>query len=140
MRHLFIILHLLGVVLGVGTGFAMMALGIASKDMAPADRGAFMRRASAVGINGSVGMLLLIISGLGLFYTIGVETVMAYGPMVHVKFTLVAVLIALFGYMQVLLRKYKSGDLAAAAMIPKVSTVMLLVGVGIVTAAVLAFH
>ena len=140
MRNLLLITHFLGVTLGVGTGFAMMALGIASKDMAPADRAAFMRRASAVGVNGSIGLLLLILSGLGLVYNMGLEALWSYGPAVHAKLTLVAVLIGCFGYMQVLLKKFKAGDAAAAATIPTVSKVMLLVGVAIIVAAVLAFQ
>ena len=141
MLDLLLILHFLGVALGVGTGFAMMALGMSTKDMAPADRAAFMRRASVVGVNGSIGLLFLIVSGVGLLMTRGLDVVMAWGGgMFHVKLTLVAILIGVFGYMQVLLRKFKSGDAAAAARLPTVSKIMLLLGVAIIIAAVLAFH
>jgi uncharacterized membrane protein len=113
--------------------------------MAPADRGAFMRRASVIGRNGSIGLLLLIISGVGLVLTRGVDVVMAWGgPMFHVKLTLVVVMIGVFGYLQVLLRKSRSTNpaeaAAAAGRLPAISRVMLLLGVSVVVAAVLAFH
>lgn len=142
MLDLWLILHFLGVALGVGTGFAMLTLGLSTKDMPPADRGAFMRRASVIGLNGSIGLALLIGSGVGLLLTRGVDVVMAWGGMwFHIKLTLVVVLIGVFGYMQVLVRQARSADgVAAAARIPLISRIMLLVAVSIVISAVLAFH
>ena len=142
MLDLWLILHFLGVALGVGTGFAMLTLGLSTKDMPPADRGAFMRRASVIGLNGSIGLALLIGSGVGLLLTRGVDIVMAWGGMwFHIKLTLVAILIGVFGYMQVLVRQARSADgAAAAARIPLISRIMLLVAVSIVISAVMAFH
>ena len=142
MLDLWLILHFLGVALGVGTGFAMLTLGLSTKDMPPAERGAFMRRASVVGLNGSIGLALLIGSGIGLVMTRGVDVVMAWGGMwFHIKLTLVAILIGVFGYMQMLVRQARSADgAAAAARIPLISRIMLVVAVSIVISAVLAFH
>lgn len=141
MLDFFLILHFLGVALGVGTGFSMLTLGLATADMPPAERGAFMRRASAIGVNGSIGLLLLIVSGVGLLMTRGVDVVMAWGGgMFHIKLTLVVILIAVFGYMQVLVRKFRNGDAAAAARLPTVSKLMLILGVAIIVFAVLAFQ
>lgn len=142
MLDLWLILHFLGLALGVGTGFAMLTLGLSTSDMTPADRGAFMRRASVISRNSSIGLLLLIVSGVGLLLTRGVDVVMAWGgPMFHIKLTLVAILIGVFGYMQVLMRKSRSADgAAAAARLPLIGRVMLLLGVSIVICAVLAFH
>ena len=142
MLDLWLILHFLGVALGVGTGFAMFTLGLSTKDLPPAERGAFMQRASVIGRNGSIGLLMLIVSGVALLLTRGVDVVMAWGgPMFHVKLTLVAILIGVFGYMQVLMRKARSADgAAAAARLPLIGQVMLLLGVSIVICAVLAFH
>lgn len=145
MLDFWLIIHFIGLTLGVGTGFAMMTLGLSAKDMPPADRGAFMRRATVLSKNGSIGLLLLIVSGVALILTRGVDVVMAWGgPMFHVKLTLVAILIGVFGYMQVLLRHSRSTDpavaAAAGARLNVVSKVMLLLGVSIVITAVLAFH
>jgi uncharacterized membrane protein len=142
MLDFLLILHFIGLALGVGTGFAMLTLGLSTADMAPADRGAFMRRASVITRNGAIGLTLLILSGVGLVMTKGVQMVMAWGgPMFHVKLTLVAIMIGVFGYLQVLLRQSRSADgAAAAARIPIVSRVMLVLGVSVVVFAVLAFH
>ena len=142
MLDFLLILHFIGLALGVGTGFAMLTLGLSTADMAPADRGAFMRRASVITRNGATGLTLLIVSGVGLVMARGVQMVMAWGgPMFHVKLTLVAIMIGVFGYLQVLLRQSRSADgAAAAARIPLVSRVMLVLGVSVVVFAVLAFH
>ncbi len=142
MLDFLLILHFIGLALGVGTGFAMLTLGLATADMPPADRGAFMRRASVLTRNGAIGLTLLILSGVGLVLVRGVAEVMAWGgPMFHVKLTLVAIMIGVFGYLQVLLRQSRSADgAAAAARIPLVSRVMLVLGVSVVVFAVLAFH
>jgi len=142
MLDFLLILHFIGLALGVGTGFAMLTLGLATADMAPADRGAFMRRASVLTRNGAMGLTLLIVSGVGLVLTRGVSVVMAWGgPMFHIKLTLVAIMIGVFGYMQVLLRQSRAADgAAAAARLPILSRVMLVLGVSVVIFAVLAFH
>ena len=142
MLDLWLVLHFLGLALGVGTGFAMLTLGLSASGMPPADRGPFMQRVSVISRNSSIGLLLLIVSGVGLLLTRGVDVVMAWGgPMFHIKLTLVAILIGVFGYMQVLMRKSRSADgAAAAARLPVIGRVMLLLGVSIVICAVLAFH
>ena len=101
-----------------------------------------MRRASVITRNGAIGLALLILSGVGLVLVRGVAEVMAWGgPMFHVKLTLVAIMIGVFGYLQVLLRQSRSADgAAAAARLPIVSRVMLVLGVSVVVFAVLAFH
>jgi uncharacterized membrane protein len=118
---------------------------LSTADMPPAERGAFMRRASVIGLNGSIGLALLLVSGVGLLLTRGVDVVMAWGgPAFHVKLTLVVILVGVFGYMQVLLRKARSSDqvaaAAAGARLNIISKVMLLLSVSIIVAAVLAFQ
>ena len=142
MYDVWLMLHFIGLALGVGTGFAMFTLGLATADMAPADRGAFMRRAFALSRNSSIGLTLLILSGVGLVMSRGVDVVMAWGgPMFHIKLTLVVVMMGLFGYMQVLIKKAKGSDGAAAmARLPLISKVMLLLGLAVIVSAVLAFH
>ncbi len=142
MQDTLLIIHFLGLALGVGTSFAMLRLGIATKALAPAERAGFMKHAMSLSKNGSLGLLLLILSGLGLLFTRGVSTVFASGgPAFHVKLTLVVLLSGLFGYSQVLIKRIREKqDAAAASKMPKLGQVMLLVGVGIIVSAVLAFH
>ena len=141
MHKLLLITHFIGLSLGLGTSFAMFTLGLAARDMTPADRGAFMRRAMVIAKNGSIGLLLLILSGVWLVFSQGAAEVMAWGGgMFHVKLTLVVILMGTFGYMQVLIRKAQGSDGAAAmARLPLVSRIMLLLSIAIVVTAVLAF-
>jgi uncharacterized membrane protein len=140
MHKALLITHFLGLALGLGTGFSMLTLGLATSDMPPAERAAFMRRAMALGRNGSIGLLLLLVSGVALVMTQGVAAVMAWGGgMFHVKLTLVVILMGVFGYMQVLIRKARGGDTAAAARLPLASRTILLLSIAIVVVAVLAF-
>lgn len=141
MLDLWLILHFIGVALGVGAGLAMFRLRGAVADLTPAERGAFMMRASVLSKNASAGLGLLILSGIGLLMSHGVTAVMvAGGPMFHTKLTLVAILIGVFGYSQVLMKKARSGDTAAAARLPLVGNLTLLLGISIIITAVLAFH
>lgn len=141
MHEALLITHFLGLALGLGTGFAMMTLGQATRDMAPADRGAFMKRAMALSRNGSVGLLLLLVSGVGLVMIYGVAAVMALGGgLFHLKLTLVVILLGVFGYMQVLVRQARGGATAAMARIPVLSRIMLFLSTAIVIVAVLAFN
>jgi uncharacterized membrane protein len=142
MYDLLLILHFIGLALGVGTSFAFLALGLAAKDLAPAERLLFAKRTFVLAKNGSIGLLLLIISGVGFLLTRGVSAVFAWGgPAFHAKLTLVVLLCGFLGYSQVLMKRVRTGtDPAAAARLPLIGRVMLFLGVSIVICAVLAFH
>jgi hypothetical protein len=142
MQDFFLIVHFIGLAMGVGTSFAMMRLGLATKELAPAERAQFFRRVMGVAKNGSIGLGLLIASGLCMLFTRGAGTVFASGGVAfHVKLTLVLVLCGLLGFSQVKLKRFREkedvGALAAAA---KLGPLMLATGLGIVICAVLAFH
>jgi uncharacterized membrane protein len=135
-------LHFIGLALGVGASFAMVTLGIASAGLEAAERDRFMLRATAVSKNGSAGFLLLVLSGVGMLFMRGPASVMAAGgPAFHVKLTLVVIMAGLIGYSQVLRKRAReAGDARAKATLPKVGTALLVLGLGIVIAAVIAFQ
>jgi uncharacterized membrane protein len=137
-----LVLHFIGLALGVGTGFAQMTLGIATRNLAPPERAQFMMRASALGRNGSIGLALLIVTGIGMMLLRGVSATMEWGGgAFHAKLTLVVVAIFVFGYLQVLVRRVRrEGGGPAMATLPKVGQVMLLVGIAIVICATIAFQ
>ncbi len=142
MQDALLIIHFLGFALGVGTSLAMARLGAATKALAPAERAQFFRHAMSLSKNGSLGLVLLIASGLGFLFTRGVSSVfVAGGPMFHIKLTLVVVLTGLLGYSQVLIKRIREKqDPAAMATMAKLGPAMLLTGLGIMVTAVLAFH
>jgi len=133
--------HFIGLALGVGTSFAMLALGIASRDLSPEERTKFMLRASALSKNGSYGLGLLILSGVAMLLIRGPAATMAWGGgAFHVKLTLVLILCGVFGYTQSLLKKIRlAGGGPLMAKVPKLSITMLALSVAIVASAVAAF-
>lgn len=141
MYETLLILHFLGLALGLGTSFAMLTLGIAASKLSPEERGPFMLRASLLSKNGSIGLALLILSGLGMVFYRGVGNVMQWGGgAFHAKLALVLVLSGLVGYMQVLLKKAREGGGAPVmAKLPGVGRIALLTSVAIVILAVVAF-
>jgi len=142
MQDFFLIIHFIGLALGVGTSFAMMRLGMATKTLSPEERGQFYKHAMSLSKNGSLGLILLIVSGLCMLFTRGVSTVFAAGgPAFHVKLTLVLVMVVFFGFSQVLIKRIREKrDPAAMVTMAKLGPAMLLTGLGIVVCAVLAFH
>src|SRR3954467_13003247 len=139
MQDFLLIVHFVGLALGVGTSFATMRLGLATKHLPPAERAQFFKYVITLGKNGSLGLTLLIASGLGMLFTRGVTTVFSSGgPAFHVKLTLVLVLAGLLGFSQVLVKRVREKqDAQAMATLAKVGPVMLVTGLGIVVAAVL---
>jgi uncharacterized membrane protein len=137
-----LMIHFLALALGVGTSFAMLTLGIIGAGMEPTERRAFMLRIMAVSKNGSIGFLLLVLSGLGMFFMRGPASVMAAGgPAFHAKLTLVVIMAGVLGYSQVLRKRARvNGDAKAWAAIPKVGTALLALSIAIVVAAVIAFQ
>lgn len=138
-------LHFIGLALGVGTSFAMLTLGAASRELAPEERMKFMMRVSALRKNGSYGLGLLILTGLAMFIMRGPSAVFAWGGgAFHLKLTLVVILCGFFGYMQVLTKKIReagsgTGGAALMAKVPPISMIMLGLSVAIVASAVAAF-
>src|SRR3954471_8187859 len=134
--------HFVGLALGIGASFAAFTLRRAAAELEPAERTKFALRALAVSKNGSIGLTLLLLSGLGMFFMRGPGAVMAAGgPAFHAKLTLVVILCGVVGYSQALgKRAREAGGGPALAKLPAVSTASLLLSVAIVIAAVLAFQ
>jgi len=135
-------IHFLGLTLGVGTGFAMMALGRATADLPMEERAKFMLRASVLSKNGSVGFGLLVLSGLGMMAMRGFgQTFAVGGGAFHVKLTLVLVMAGVLGYLQVLVKKVRqAGGGPLMAKLPRAGGAMLALGVAVLILAVVAFQ
>lgn len=135
------ILHFIGLSLGLGASFAMFTLTLANKDLEGPERARFMMRAAALSKNGSLGLLLLILSGLGILFYRGFANVMAWGGgAFHAKLTLVVVLCGLVGAMQATMKKArKTGDPKLMARLPVLGRIGMLTSVLIVILAVVAF-
>ena len=137
-----LMLHFVGLALGVGASFALFTLRRASSGLEPAERTKFLLRTLSVSKNGSYGLLLMILTGLGMFVMRGPGAVMAAGgPAFHAKLTLVVILCGAVGYAQVLgKRAREAGDPPTLAKLPVVGNAILGLGVAIVISAVIAFQ
>jgi uncharacterized membrane protein len=142
MYDFLLILHFIGLALGVGSGLAQMTLVFATRSLEPAERANFMLRASVLRKNGSYGLLLLVASGIGFIALRGWAPIaIRGGGFFHAKLTLVVILLGLFGYMQVLGKKAREqGGGPAMGKLMVLGRVMPSIAVVIIVLAVLAFH
>jgi len=142
MYYVLLFFHFLGLALGVGTGFAQFTLGLSTRSLAPAERTAFMLRAAVLARNGSIGLLLLILTGVGMMLVRGVtETFQWGGGAFHAKLALVVFFSGLYGYLQSLIARAKrEGGGPAMAKIPRLSPVLLVSSLAIMACAIVAFH
>ena len=64
MREAMLIIHFLGLAMGLGTSFALMFLGIAGSRMDKEEGKKFALKTFALGTMGHIGLVMLIVSGL----------------------------------------------------------------------------
>lgn len=139
MRDAMLIVHLLGLVMGLGSSFAFMFLGIAGSKMEKEEGRKFALNTFAMSRMGHIGITMLIISGLYLMTPFWMT--LNARPLLIVKLILVLVLTACIILLSVYSNRAKKGNtesnLKKIAALGKVS---LLSGIGIVVLAVLTFH
>lgn len=139
MRDAMLFVHFLGLILGLGAGFASFVINAANKDLGKDERPQFMLRMRALGYMGLTGLILLVISGgyLATPYWSKIETM----PFFIAKLSLVVVLIVLALMMDWRWRnavKDRGGVHLRA--IPKLGRLAFPIGILILLFAVLQFH
>lgn len=139
MKDVMLIIHFIGVAMGLGTGFAYIFLGIAAAKLPKEERPDFFIKISKLGIMGHIGLTLLIISGGYLLtpYLPG----LAHTPLLIAKLVCVLLLIVVIGIITNFSKKARQGDtekyIKKIAALGKVS---LTLSLSIVVLAVLVFH
>ncbi len=135
-------LHFVGLALGLGTGFAFMRLGAALRTVPAAERTTTYLRVMSIGHNGSVGLVLLIASGLGMMSMRGFGATLVWGGgFFHAKLGLVVLLCGALGYQQTLTKRVRVEQGGPAMeQLPKVGALLLVLSLFIVGFAVAAFH
>ncbi|MEX2232511.1 MAG: hypothetical protein WD824_10140 [Cyclobacteriaceae bacterium] len=139
MRDAMLFIHFLGLILGMGAGFASLFISGSNKNLSKEERPKFMLRLRALGYMGLTGIALLIISGgyLATPYWSVIETM----PLFIAKLILVVVLLTLALLMDRKWRKaIKNGGGADLQAIRKLGRLALPVGILILLFAVLQFH
>ena len=139
MREVMLIVHFLGLAMGLGSSFAFMFLGIAGSKMEKNEGQKFTLNTFAISRMGHIGLALLILSGGYLMTPYWV--VLGSQPILIAKLLLVLVLVFTVSLISVYAKRAKKGETEAnlrkIAMLGKVS---LLSTIAIVTLAVLIFH
>lgn len=139
MRDVMLFIHFVGLIMGMGSGFANLFIGAANKDLSNEERPKFMFRLRALGYMGLTGIILLIVSGG--FLATPYWKIISSMPFFIAKLTLVVVLLTIVLVMDRQWRKaIKSGDGRDLALLPKLGRLAFPVGILILVFAVLQFH
>jgi uncharacterized membrane protein len=135
-----LILHMVGLSIGAGTGIYIAAVARhATRNLDQAEARTLIPGVNgAISKVGSVGLALLLVSGVGLALVMGPA---ALNAAFQIKMALVAMIIAFVGTMHYLAaRTRRAGDVQAAQMMRKLGPLGPLLAVATLIAAVMAFH
>ena len=134
-----LIIHFIGLTMGLGTSFAMLFLGIASSKMEAEKGREFLLNATAVSRMGHIGLVLLLISG-GYLMT-PYWAVLSDQPLLIAKLVLFVVLGGVIGVLTSKARKARLGDAEKhMAGMPPLGRLAMLTGLAALVLAVLVFH
>ncbi len=138
-KEVTLFIHFVGLAMTLGTGFAFMFLGIAQSKMDKAEGEQFMLKALSLGRMGDIGFVLMILTGL--YMLMPHMSNLAQMPLMHVKLTLVVVLIVLVGLIHRATKKAKQENGGPALdTLRKLGTLSLVSTIVIVLMAVMQFN
>lgn len=139
MRDIMLIVHFIGLAMGVGTSFAFMFLGIAASKMDKTEGQKFTINTFALSRMGHIGLGLLIISG-GYLMT-PYWSILPSMPLLIIKLVLVLLLIVLIGIITTAAGKVKKGETGTnMTKIRPLGQINLIIGLAIIMLAVYVFH
>ena len=139
MRNAMLIVHFIGLAMGVGTGLANMFLGMAASRMEKPEAQKFALKTLVLGKMGLIGIILLVISG-GYLIT-PFWKVLENMPALIAKLALVLVLIIFLVIIKFNAGKAQKGDPEKyLKRLRALGMVTLLLGLAIIVLAVFSFH
>jgi uncharacterized membrane protein len=138
MRETMLILHFVGLAMGVGAGLAFLFLGINAGKMEPAKRREYLLGAHPIARMGQFGLLLLVITGTGLMTPYW--RALGQMPLLIAKLCLVLVLGAIIGINSSLMRKARKDPNVPVTKMATLGRFALLTSLTIVVLAVLVFR
>ncbi|MBK8506691.1 MAG: hypothetical protein IPL46_33595 [Saprospiraceae bacterium] len=139
MKDVMLIIHFLGIAMGVGTAIGMFFLGQAASKLEKSERIKFQLNALSLSKMGNIGLILLFLSG-GYLMTPYWKT-LGSTPLLMIKLILFLVLAALIGIISSISKKAKQGDPEKHLNKSKtLGQIALVTAVIIVVLAVLVFH
>lgn len=139
MKDTMLILHFIGLVMGVGTGFAHAFLGAPASKMNTDEATKFRLHTLVLGTMGNIGIILLLISGL--FLITPYWSMLSSFPLLIAKLALVVILLVLLTMINLRVRKAVKGDAERQiAKIQQLGKLTLPISLIIVILAVMTFH
>ena len=139
MNDVMLIIHFIGLAMGVGTGFAFMFLGMAGSKMEKAEAQRFQLNTLTLSRMGHIGLTLMIVSGVLLMPPYW--KVLFDSPLLITKLVLVLILTALVLMVHASGQKARKGEpenhLKAIDLLGKI---VLLISVATLVLAVYIFH
>jgi uncharacterized membrane protein len=139
MRDLFLVIHFIGLVMAIGTGFANQFFGFAASKLEPAERGPFMAKTMILVRMGQTGLGLLLLSGFYLMTPYW--KTLADMPMLIAKLVVVALLVVMVIVVSLLARKaLKENNPSLLMKLRPLGIINFLLGITILILAVLTFH
>ncbi|HEX6792149.1 MAG TPA: hypothetical protein VF247_12630 [Candidatus Krumholzibacteria bacterium] len=138
-NKILLILHFLGLAMGLSVGFANMTMAALINKAAPPEKPILGRFPLAMVRVGNIGLTILIVTGLTMVFTRyrGFATLPAT---FHVKLTAVGLLAIVVGYINYLRMKILKGDTAALARVQVAGKMASLLALIAVIFAVLTFN
>lgn len=139
MREVMLVLHFVGLAMGVGNGFAHMFMGMSLKNMSEEEANKLVLKTMVINKMGYIGLFLLVLSG-GYLMTPYWDTLMENHSLLA-KLVCVLLLIVMVVTMNGLAKKAKKqGGGESLEKIKKMGMVTLPLGIVIIILAVLTFH
>jgi len=139
MREVMLILHFIGLTLGLGTSFAHAFLGIATSKMSADEATKFRLHSLVLSKMGHIGIVLLIFSGLYLITPYW--KILPSSPLLILKLALVIILVLLIILINLSSGKAKKADaVGQLKKMEQLGKMTLLIGLVIVILAVYIFH
>ena len=134
-----LILHFIGLTMGLGTSFAHAFLGIATSRMNSDEATKFRLHSLALSRMGHIGIVLLIFSGF--YLIIPYWAILPTSPLLMLKLVLVVILVILITLINLSSKKARKGDAEGQLKkMVKLGKMTLVLGVGIVILAIYIFH
>jgi uncharacterized membrane protein len=139
MREVMLILHFIGLTMGLGTSFAHAFLGIATSKMNADEATKFRLHSLALSRMGHIGIVLLIVSGF--YLIIPYWALIPTSPLLILKLVLVVILVILITLINLSSKKAKKGDAESQLKkMARLGKMTLVLGVVIVIVAIYVFH
>jgi uncharacterized membrane protein len=139
MREVMLVLHFIGLTMGLGTSFAHAFLGIATSRMSTDEATKFRLHSLVLSRMGHIGIALLIISGLYLITPYW--SVLPSSPLLIFKLVLVVILVVLIFLINLATKKARNGDPEdQLKKMEQLGKMTLITGLAIVILAIYIFH